>query len=261
MAAGKWAHLDRPTLRDSRLRVLRAGQICNMTVQKINEYELANRGAIKLIVDRAQFQEGRGVLPILDWSAAKPAPVAEIAVMAGEVIYNLRCALDYLIYQLAWLDSGAPQEMTQFPVEDRRAKYWGQLRGGRLRGVSEAHALMLEEYQPFRACEWIEHFQRLSNDDKHKLITKSHRMHGGQFKIERDKLEPHPDDPAKAFIPMKERSVGIFFDDETPVAETLVGFVTSVGRIVERFGPEFGENSELTITEIQKNDPETEPLT
>jgi hypothetical protein len=31
----------------------------------------------------------------------------EAAVIVGEVIYNLRAALDYLIYELAWEDSGS----------------------------------------------------------------------------------------------------------------------------------------------------------
>src|SRR5262249_37937182 len=34
-------------------------------------------------------------------------------ILVGEVCYNLRAALDYLVFELAKLDSGAEQEQTQ----------------------------------------------------------------------------------------------------------------------------------------------------
>jgi len=41
----------------------------------------------------------------------------KVPILAGEVIQSLRSALDYLIYDLAILDSGKPQDGTQFPAE------------------------------------------------------------------------------------------------------------------------------------------------
>jgi len=41
-----------------------------------------------------------------------------IPILIGEIAYNLRSALDYLIFELAKLDSGMPQKGTQFPIED-----------------------------------------------------------------------------------------------------------------------------------------------
>src|SRR5262249_11398095 len=37
------------------------------------------------------------------------------SILIGEVVYNLRAALDYLVYELAILDSGSIQDGTQFP--------------------------------------------------------------------------------------------------------------------------------------------------
>src|SRR5436309_1128025 len=39
------------------------------------------------------------------------------SILIGETIYNQRAALDYLIYELALLDSGRIQDGTQFPIE------------------------------------------------------------------------------------------------------------------------------------------------
>jgi hypothetical protein len=43
-------------------------------------------------------------------------------VIVGEAVQNPRTALDYLVYGLAWLDSGVHHDQTQFPfAEDESA--------------------------------------------------------------------------------------------------------------------------------------------
>src|SRR5215204_9224 len=39
-----------------------------------------------------------------------------VSVLAGETIQALRRVLDYLVFEVAWLDSGSIQEDTQFPT-------------------------------------------------------------------------------------------------------------------------------------------------
>src|SRR5207253_9743560 len=39
-------------------------------------------------------------------------------ILIGEVCYNLRSALDYLIHELTNIDTGPPKHKTQFPIED-----------------------------------------------------------------------------------------------------------------------------------------------
>ena len=41
-----------------------------------------------------------------------------IKILIGEIVYNLRAALDYLVYELAHLDSGRIIDMTQFLIEE-----------------------------------------------------------------------------------------------------------------------------------------------
>jgi hypothetical protein len=38
--------------------------------------------------------------------------------LVGEICYNLRSALDYLVFELAKHDSGTRQENTQFPIAE-----------------------------------------------------------------------------------------------------------------------------------------------
>ena len=46
--------------------------------------------------------------------------------LVGEICYNLRCVLDYLVYALAELDSGSPQKGTQFPIMDLAKDFAGR---------------------------------------------------------------------------------------------------------------------------------------
>ena len=44
----------------------------------------------------------------------------DLSIIAGDIIYNLRSALDYLIYELARENSGREKSGTQFPIQDYR---------------------------------------------------------------------------------------------------------------------------------------------
>ena len=45
-------------------------------------------------------------------------------ILVGEVCYNLRAALDYLVYEWAYLDAGGPQKGTQFPIVGQDSGPW-----------------------------------------------------------------------------------------------------------------------------------------
>jgi hypothetical protein len=49
-----------------------------------------------------------------------------IGILVGEICYNLRSALDYLIFELAKLDSGVEQRGTQFPIMDAKQDFDGR---------------------------------------------------------------------------------------------------------------------------------------
>lgn len=78
-----------------------------------------------------------------------------VPILIGEICYNLRSALDYLIYELTKLDSpGIPQHQTQFPIEDRKKGFIHRC-GGWLKGLNQAHIASIERLQPYCGCDWI----------------------------------------------------------------------------------------------------------
>src|SRR5229473_140882 len=73
---------------------------------------------------------------LVDFPSTEPPLV--LRVIVGEIAYNMRSALDYLIYALAEHDSGKPQDGTQFPIVDRPEDFEGRKRAW-LKGVSDPH--------------------------------------------------------------------------------------------------------------------------
>ncbi len=95
-----------------------------------------------------------------------------ISILVGEIIYNLRSALDYLIYELARLDSGEVQDDTQFIIEDCE-KDFRRRRQSKLKGISYEHVAIIERLQPFNGCDWIQILRDLSNPDKHRKLSET----------------------------------------------------------------------------------------
>jgi hypothetical protein len=97
--------------------------------------------------------------------------VLMISVVIGELIHNLRAALDYLIYGLAWIDSKRFHKMTQFPIYSCEDDF---TRDGltKLKGLSDEHIARIKELQPYNGCHWTRTLARLSNRDKHRELIK-----------------------------------------------------------------------------------------
>jgi hypothetical protein len=76
------------------------------------------------------------------------------SVVIGEIVYNLRAALDYLVFETAALDSGCIIEGTQFPIERNKKGFRWRVNGGWLDGLNAAHVAAIERLQPYRGCNW-----------------------------------------------------------------------------------------------------------
>ena len=107
-----------------------------------------------------------------------------VAIMVGDVIHNLRCALDHLVFQLAILNTeGHVQRpwVVQFVIEDSPEDFakvkW------RLAEVSDDNRNMIEHFQPYRGRSgrpdrWsgpyvhqLALLKHLSNTDKHRFLS------------------------------------------------------------------------------------------
>jgi hypothetical protein len=105
------------------------------------------------------------------------------SVVIGEIVYNLRSALDYLVFELAGLDSGCIIEGTQFPIERSQKSFKWRVRGGWLDVLNAAHVAAIEALQPYRGCQWAAVLQNLSNPDKHVHLVPSQAEHELTFHI------------------------------------------------------------------------------
>lgn len=146
-----------------------------------------------------------------------------ISLLVGEIIYNLRAALDYLIYDLARLDSGQVVKRTQFPIEDTVDKF-ERRRNTFLKGVSDEHVAAITKLQPCDGCNWTKTLASISNPDKHRHLT-----------VFRSPVYITPSlGSAEPII-----AIYIAFNDGTLVIDTLKQLKLKVAKTLDAFKLEF----------------------
>lgn len=169
-----------------------------------------------------------------------------IPILIGETCYNLRTALDYLVFALAKHDSGRAQERTQFPIEDLKERFDGNAPRF-LRGVNTAHVARIEDLQPYKGCNWTKALRDISNPDKHCTLVAMRSSHSGVAYTPADpeyaglalpiRQTPHP---AAGIVDVKlDLTCSVEFDDGTPVMQTLEIIKLGVAETLEAFKPEF----------------------
>lgn len=171
-----------------------------------------------------------------------------LLVLLGEVCYNLRSALDYLVYELAILDSGVEQDGTQFPLEDLKERFTGNA-PRMLKGLNPAHVAAIERLQPFNGCAWAQQLRDISNPDKHRHLVIVNGLSGftvhnslagdisGIVGYERRAYHPRAGEhPVKVKVHIASHPT---FDDGAPVIETLEELKTEVANVLSHFKPEF----------------------
>ena len=99
-------------------------------------------------------------------------PKREWGVLIGEVVDNLRSALDHATYAAA----ARPTGQTQFPIFTRECD-WDDKHGPMIETVPEPVAELIEQVQPYHAPKGVDPranilsvLNRLSNYDKHRLL-------------------------------------------------------------------------------------------
>ena len=237
---------DRPSLRGAKLRSQRAADHIVEIEAVVEQWITDNPHPITMSAPRDQVEAGSGIKPKIDWSQATPIPTTWVGIVAGEVLYNLRAGLDYLVHSLAWLDSRKPQLHTQFPITHTAASFQKQRRE-RLKGVGQTHVSLLEEYQPYRGCEWTTLLQELSNPDKHRTLTAVIKEFSGNFTVDRTAVQLDPQDRDRVIIPQNDIGVDLVFWNGKRVVETLKDLAIETANVIVRFQVDFGEDDQLTI--------------
>jgi hypothetical protein len=101
------------------------------------------------------------------------APPVKIGLIAGDVIHNLRSALDHLAYQLVYANGATHTKQTAFPIWDSAAEYKAQ-RARRVKGMAQAAIDAIDAIEPYQggrgAGLWVLHYLDIA-DKHHALLT------------------------------------------------------------------------------------------
>jgi hypothetical protein len=107
--------------------------------------------------------------------AIDPVPPPLVwSVVLGEIVHDLRSALDHTIWQLVLSNNCVPDKGNQFPIFSRYPKQPGAMNTC-LNGVATAPATRIKQLQPYRRKnrkepDPLEILGYLSNTDKHRTI-------------------------------------------------------------------------------------------
>jgi hypothetical protein len=212
----------------------------------VEELREANDGMqVKMYFSRRDVEANSGAQPTLDWGDLNRMNQGQVETVASEVIQHLRIALDYLAYQLAWLDSGLQQQRTQFPIVDQSAQWSSRCRQD-LPGVHRAHLDLIRQYQPFAGCSWTRELRDLSNTDKHRFVVDVSTNFSGTFTYDLSELAPDPSDPERLVLGFPAR-VTIGLADGRELLEVLRPLAVGVSEVLLEFQGYFGEQDELRV--------------
>jgi hypothetical protein len=173
--------------------------------------------------------------------------LGKTSIWVGEAVYNLRSALDYLVYSLASVNAGRAIRGTQFPIETNIGVFQGRYLGRNphtgdrvapwLHHVPEAAVMKIAELQPCwdPPCEWTKRLRDLSNPDKHRFLTgltSRAMVVAGHHPLlaaisDADRVHPH-------------LVVGIYFEGtDEDVIDTLKTIQRNVRTVVREFSKAF----------------------
>ena len=105
-----------------------------------------------------------------------PKVPLEWSVRIGEILYNLRSALDHLVWQLVLVNGQTPGRHNTFPIVSDKSK-WNKEKSRKLKGISQRDEEMIRRLQPYTGginlpfdvlAFWMLH--ALCNIDKHRHL-------------------------------------------------------------------------------------------
>lgn len=102
-------------------------------------------------------------------------PPTRLGVILGDVLHNLRSALDNMIWQVTLLDGGTPDDTTQYPIASKSEDQFEAMANHRIPGLSDKHRAMVKKTQPYRRGDLADRHSlsilaTLSNIDKHQIV-------------------------------------------------------------------------------------------
>ena len=97
-----------------------------------------------------------------------------IPAIVGDVLFNLRAALDHLAYHLAWINGTRDEKVlktTYFPISDDSTKYKAEA-PGKVKGMSDAARKAIDACNPYKGGnDTLWRLHKLNNIDKHRFLV------------------------------------------------------------------------------------------
>lgn len=156
----------------------------------------------------------------------------EIHLIIGDLVSNLRIALNYSAVAVAAHDSGLSvrDSKVQFPIESTPQSFVGRRRTY-LKGISDEHVAFIERVQPYSQCQWTKRLQALSNRDKHfNVIVLQHEVIGQARYHEAEAPT------GETYMEMDcDVKIEVTFRNGAPVVKTLQVLETSVADFLSSF--------------------------
>ena len=243
----------KPSLDDARARVARASEHIARLEGEVGDIWLRGAQRNSAVVAPPNMVAGEiedsTHTDTIVGGAQQPVPPI-IPILVSEAAYNLRAALDYLVFELSVLDSGKGQERSQFPIESS-PNNWKQRLGDWLSKLNGPHQAAIKLLQPFDGCQWTAVLRDISNPDKHRHLTIIDPKLAGAVTHLRAKvidgrlifaIQAVSDSVNQA---MDVKAHGLLFADaESPkdrllVIETLHLLQKQVADVIEAFDPDF----------------------
>ena len=235
--------VEQPSLRQAKWRTTVATERFKAFAaedRKVREH----KATLRVTYDPDDYARGN-YQPYVDFSELKPATydVFTAQAMVSETLHHLRCALDHVAYNLAWLDSGRPREMTAFPISPTVTR-WRNRVDRDLPGVKAPNVERVKAFQPFMGCAWSGTLAEFSNFDKHRMLVEVSRSHSAIFKPSDAYLDPAT---GKMIQPTTEVEGYLALPDDSEATPALRELLIGVTQCVFSFQELFGETDRLSI--------------
>jgi hypothetical protein len=148
-----------------RVKVERAKEHVRDLEIEVRSFLVANPYVVEF---KRDAQTGEAIHYVI---SVRETPITMTAII-GDVLHNLRSALDHLAYQLVIVSGATPSKQTYFPISDDATKYKVEA-PGKITGMSKTAVKAIDAIKPYKGGDdmlWRLH--RLNIIDKHRaLIT------------------------------------------------------------------------------------------
>jgi hypothetical protein len=198
----------------------------------------------------------------------------EVVAVVGDVLHNLRSALDHLAYQLVVTAGNKPDRRTAFPIADSAKKYVSSTFRRKVKGMRQDAIDRIDTIKPYKGGnDVLWRLDELNNIDKHRLLITACSVNTARSMTPSERGElisifegshpgeslPHSRNILKGVVPVPlkagdklwtvseselEKNVQFHFDiafnepqviECKPIIETLHKMADLVGRIVLEF--------------------------